>query len=277
MSSLEYSVEAAEAKGLFYNKKFTVYVEGDDDVMFWNKLFGAAEVDAHIEDVGGNGEIRKKVREILKNNASFIVACDADHSDFIEPKIEHSQIIMTYGYSIENSMFTAKNLEDAIQKLGRSPKAVQGEIELWAEEFSNGLHDLIVYDVANHVYHKGIQVFGNNCQRFLKRGTSKEICAENISAYLDGIKEVFTDEEIENVKNLVRSSKKGLWFHLKGHFITHGVINLIQYFVKSWTGSKCNLPLDSLYALTIDCGTDWKLRLDIKPVVEKIEKLKKSA
>lgn len=277
MSNLEYSVEAAEAKGLFYNKNFTVYVEGEDDVMFWNKLFGVAEVDAHIEEVGGNEEIRKKVGEILDNNASFIVACDSDHSDFIDPKIEHSQIIKTYGYSIENSMFTTKNLEDAIQKLGKSPKAVRNEIETWAEEFSNGLHDLIVYDVANHIYDKGIQVFGNNCQRFLKSGTSKEICSDSISAFIDSIKEGFTNEEIDNVKNLIGSTKKDLWFHLKGHFVTHGVINLIQYFVKNWTGSKCNLPFDSLYALTIDCGTDWKLRTDIKPVVEKIEKLKNSA
>ena len=51
MNSLEYSQEAEEAKGLFYNKNLTVYVEGDDDVMFWTHLFELAEVDAHIEEV----------------------------------------------------------------------------------------------------------------------------------------------------------------------------------------------------------------------------------
>jgi hypothetical protein len=69
--------------------------------MFWTHLFELAEVDAHIEDVGGNEEIAKKIKEILDNNASFIVACDSDHSDFTKP-ITHDRVIKTYGYSIEN-------------------------------------------------------------------------------------------------------------------------------------------------------------------------------
>ena len=57
MNSLEYSLDALDAKGLFYNKSLTVYVEGNDDVLFWDYLFKIAEVSAHIEDVGGDKEI----------------------------------------------------------------------------------------------------------------------------------------------------------------------------------------------------------------------------
>ena len=277
MASLEYSQEAEEAKGLFYNKDITVYVEGDDDVLFWSYLFKLAKIDAHIEDVGGNEEINKKIKDILDNDATFIVACDSDHSSFKPTAVEHERIIKTYGYSIENSMYAPLNVEKVIINLAKRPKALKEEIEKWAEDFSNNLYDLLVYDIANHVFDKGVQVFGNNCQRFLESGTSKEVSNKQVADYINGIKEKFTEDEINQVKGRLSKTDKELWFHLKGHFITHGVINLIQYHVKSISGSKCNIPLDSLYALTIDCTSSWKDRIDIRTVVSKIEKLKKSA
>ena len=105
MGRIEYSVEAEEAKRLFYNKDYTVFVEGADDVIFWSKLFELAELDSHIEDVGGKDRLKTKIYDILDSGASFIVCCDSDHSDFDDERIEHQQIIRTYGYSIENSMY----------------------------------------------------------------------------------------------------------------------------------------------------------------------------
>jgi hypothetical protein len=274
MDNIEYSIEAAAAKGLFYNKKYTVYVEGDDDVMFWSHLFDIAKIEAHIEEVGGSEEISKKITEILDENASFIVACDLDHSDFLDSVVEHNQIIRTYGYSIENSMYYSDNIEKAIQKLGKKPKKIKEDIEKWALTFSDNLFDLLVYDVANQLFNKGVRVFGDNCIRFLNSNKSIEVCNSNVQTYIDSIKNNFSESEIEIVTELIKKSKKEIWFHLKGHFITHGIINLIQHYVKEFTGNKCSISHDSLYALTIDCSQDWNSRIDIKTVVEKIEKLK---
>lgn len=277
MISLEYSVEALEAKGLFYNKQITVYVEGDDDVMFWSNVFNLAKVEAHIEDVGGNKEVNKKIVDILEDNASFIVACDSDHYDFHAAAIEHNQIIRTYGYSIENSMYNPINLEQVIQKLGKKPKKIKEDLEKWTESFSNNLYDLLVYDVANQIYDKGIKVFGDNCLRFLKNKSSIEVCNTKISNYIKSLEEHFTEVEINEVKKIIDNSPKKLWFHLKGHFITHGIINLIQHYVRIMTGTKCDISHDSLYALTIDCSKKWENRIDIHTIVSKIKKLKKSA
>lgn len=277
MDNLEYSQDALEIKGSFYGKNYTVYVEGDDDVMFWTKLFELANVDAHIEEVGGCGEIKKLITDIHDNDASFIVACDADHSDFGSSFYNHKQVIKTYGYSIENSMYYINNIENAIQKLGRKPKSLAEEIENWTLTFSNNLFDLLVYDVANSIYNKGVRIFGDNCQRFLKNNSSIEICNNQINKYIASVKNNFTEEEIKKTRRLITKSKKNLWFHLKGHFITHGVINLIQYHVKKISNTKCSLTLDSLYALTVDCSQNWDNRIDIKTVVRKIEQLKKIA
>lgn len=274
MNNLEYSIEAEEAKGLFYNKRFTVYVEGDDDVMFWNILFELTDVDAYIEDVGGSEEIEKKITDILNNHASFIVACDSDHTDFQVDRKEHLQIIRTYGYSIENSMYSTKNIENAIRKLSKRPKKLTKTIESWAKEFSNNLFDLLVYDIANHRYDRGVKVFGDNCQRFLKSKSSIEVCKTKVQAFINSIKNKFTAKEIKETISLLKKSKKDLWYHLKGHFITHGLFNLIQHHVKIISGSKCSISHDTLYALTIDCSQSWNKKVDIKFIVERINKLK---
>src|SRR5690606_8149320 len=130
-------------KGLFYNKSLTVYVEGTDDVLFWDYLFKVAEVNAYIEDVGGDQEIKKYIESILNEDAGFIVACDNDHNDFIDEIIVHPRIIRTYGYSIENSMYNYDKIEEIISKLSRQKVDLKGIIEAWAEEFSNQVYELL--------------------------------------------------------------------------------------------------------------------------------------
>lgn len=275
MNDLRYSIDAAGAKSMFYNKKFIVYVEGDDDLIFWTNIFNTAQVEAYIEVVFGIEEIRKKEQEILVDSASFIIAIDSDHSDFIDTRIDHSQIIRTYGYSIENSMFDVKNIEDTIQKIGRTTRVLSTEILLHKDEFSNSFRDLIIYDVANQLYRKGVRVFGDNCHRFLTNNRSIQVCSKSVSDYIELIKDKFSDEEIRNVSKLVENSEKYLWYHIKGHFLSLWVINLVNYFVYKTNGSRITIPLDHLFALTVDCGKNWHEREDIIPVVEKIRRLKK--
>ncbi|NJW55651.1 DUF4435 domain-containing protein, partial [Salinimicrobium oceani] len=104
--------EALEAKGLFYNKEITVYVEGQDDPLFWKYIFDLSKFRAHIEDVGGNLQLEKYIDKIIQENADFYVARDNDHSDFINHTKNHQRIINTYGYSIENSMYNMATIQE---------------------------------------------------------------------------------------------------------------------------------------------------------------------
>lgn len=277
MNNLEYSIDALDAKGLFYNKSLTVYVEGKDDVLFWDYLFKIAEVSAYIEDVGGDNEIEKYIVNILNNDAGFVVACDNDHNDFIHPKITHSQIIRTYGYSIENSMYNFEKIEDIISKLSRKRVDVRNIIEDWAEDFSRKVYELLKYDIANHRYMKGISIFGDCCIRFLKSNKSHSICSEKISDYISSIKDNFSDYEIAEVEKLLNTSEKDFWFLIKGHFLTNATTNLIKAIVKEQTGANPGISSDMIYTLTIDCTENWDNRIDIVTVVNEIRKLKNSA
>ena len=276
MDSLEYSLPALEAKSLFYKKDIVVYVEGKEDTLFWVNLFDIGNVDAHIEDVGGNKEIEKYINNIIDNDADFYVACDRDHTEFLDQQKNHSRIIKTFGYSIENSMYNPNELEKVISKLCKQKLNISDELLIWSKEFSDSVYELIKLDIANYKYQKGISIFGDNCYPFLTAQNSHKICAKKTNAFIDKKKASFTTKELEDVSSLITQSKKDFWFMIKGHFITHAIINLIKYHVTKHTGSSTGVTLDMLYTLTVDCRENWENKIDIKPIIYEIKNIKKS-
>ncbi|WCO00223.1 DUF4435 domain-containing protein [Psychroserpens ponticola] len=274
MADLEYSKEALEVKGLFYNKKITVYVEGKDDPLFWDNLFNLAEVEAHIEEVGGSLELEKYITNIVDSNAEFYVATDNDHNDFLENIVTHPRIIRTYGYSIENSMYRSYNeIENTISKFCRKKVDISVDYNKWLADFSTSVRDLIILDIANHKFQKGISIFGDNCYKFLKGQKSFEICNLKTEKFIESVRPSFSTEEIEIVEDLVNQTEKELWFHIKGHFITHAIINLIKKLVRKNSGQNISLTNDFLYTLTIECKEDWENRIDLKTVIDEIKKI----
>ncbi len=274
MADLEYSQEALEIKGLFYNREITVYVEGKDDPLFWDNLFNIAEIEAHIEDVGGNLELEKYITKIIDSNADFYVATDNDDNDFLEDIVTHPKIIRTYGYSIENTMYHSYNeIENTISKFCRKKVDISVDYNNWLEDFSTSVRDLLILDIANHKFQKGVSIFGDNCCKFLKGHKSFEICNLKTEKFIKSVKPSFSIEEIETVEHLVNQTEKDLWFHIKGHFITHAIINLIKKIVHKNSGQTISLTSDFLYTLTIDCKENWENRIDLKTVIDKIRKI----
>lgn len=278
MDSLEYSNEALSAKGLFYNKEITVYVEGKDDPLFWDNLFQIAAINAHIEEVGGKLELKKYFDKIISENADFYVASDNDNSEFMLDTIEHPRVIRTYGYSIENSMYyNAIPIEKTVSNFCRKKLDISEDFNNWITNFSGKVYELIVLDIANNRFGKGISIFGDNCYRFLPSNKSYVICENKIQQFIESVKEYFSNEEINEVKELINQSEKELWFMIKGHFITHALINLIKHTVKLYSGDSKSMTPDFLYSITVDCTENWENRIDIRTVVEKIKEINNSA
>ncbi len=105
---------------------------------------------------------------------------------------------------------------------------------------------------------------------------SYKICEKKIEEFIDNIKDRFTDAEINEVKELINQSEKELWFMIKGHFITHALINLIKHTVRRHSGDSKSMTPDFLYSMTVDCKEDWENRIDIRTVVERIKEINKS-
>lgn len=272
MASLEYSNEALSAKGLFYNKEITVYVEGKDDPFFWDSLFNIAEIKAHIEDVGGSEELKKYFHKLINEDADFYIATDNDNSEFKMDNIEHQRIIRTYGYSIENSMYYYTNpIEKTVSQFCRKKLDLSEDFKNWLTEFTEKVYDLIIYDIANNRFGRGVSIFGDNCYRFLTSQNSYKLCDVKLQEFIDSVKLSFTANEIQEVKELINQSEKDLWFMIKGHFITHSLINLIKHSVKKHSGDSKSMTPDFLYSMTVDCSENWENRIDIRTVVERIK------
>ena len=258
MDSLEYSTDALEVKGAFYNKKVTIYVEGIDDPIFWNEVLNLVNKNAYIEDVGGCNELEKYIRKIIEEDADFYVACDRDHSDFLDENyLDSEKILFTYGYSIENSMYKSNSINKVIVKYSKNPNLdLKEEIDNILLDFESKVNELLIYDIASKKYKKGISVFGDNCSRFLRNKSSKELCENKLNEFIASINTNFSNEEINSVRILVDNAKKSKWFHIKGHFISLLIINIIKHYTKKFRGKDISLTIDDLYSHTIDSMKD---------------------
>ncbi|WP_430614459.1 DUF4435 domain-containing protein [Flavobacterium sp. JP2137] len=257
MDSLEYSNDALEVIPSFYNCDFSIYVEGDDDVIFWEHIFRISNKNVHVEEVGGVKELEKYVSKILDDNVNIYVAKDNDYSDFLDINLTHERIFTTYGHSIENTFYNLSTIKSIIKKFSKVagqnlPRATEEEICLRIQEFENKIKPILIYEIANEVYQKGHSILGTNSCRFLKNKNSTELCDIKIDGFITGLTSHFSEEEVINVSNKIEQIGKTIWSMIRGHFLTNFVANLIKDSVKGLCGKKISLPLDVLYPLFID-------------------------
>lgn len=254
-NNLLYSTNALNVKSLFFNKKVSVYVEGKEDILFWDKIFqNECQVNYHIEDTNGVEGLKEYMDKIIEEDAQILVACDNDHSPFLKSsKYKNPRIIRTYGYSIENTMYCINNLNHATRRIAKSRKDFKEDIINWYKTFCDSCSVLLYYDIANHRFVRRTKVFGDKCNRFLVSKDSSSLSSSHIEKYINTLKGQFLDEEIEECVSLVKKDKRELRFLIKGHFLTNGVINIIKELVKKETGIDVPISLDSLYSLTINC------------------------
>ena len=252
-----YTTNALNVLDKFHEANFVVYVEGDEDVVFWHSLFGKCGVLNHyIESAGGKPELRKIMSQILCENARVIVACDADYSMLLNTLPNHQQIISTYGHSIENTMYCPKIINSAVDKLSYRLENRIKSISEWVDSFCKSAKILVIYDIAREKYDKSIGVYGNNCCRFLTSSRSSQLDDTAISNYISSIQHHFRTSEIKECKRLLKSCPMDIRYIVKGHFLTNGVVNLIKRLVKHALGKAPTIPLKTLYALTSDgCKT----------------------
>jgi len=273
MDEMNYSIEAEEAKAVLYGKNFMVFVEGIDDTLFWQPLFALANMDVQFEDVGG-GDIKKKIDQIVEENADFVVACDSDHSEFMfEENQSHSRVIRTYGYSIENSMYNPKVITHIVNKYCRSKVVRLEEVMIAMNAFTDSCRQLIVYDICNHRNGIGVSVCGDSCIRLLESNSSHAISSKKIDQFISSIESNFPDTALEECDELLSKSNKDLWFHIKGHFLTHFIINLIRNKCNDAIGKAVGINMDSLYALTVDSPGLYQDGTDVMAMLQAIENL----
>jgi len=244
-----YSADALSSANEFHDCDCMIYVEGKDDEIFWEAVCKIAQIEnVKIESVGGKPQLEDYITSIVEKNAAIIIACDADYSLLLKNIPEHPQIVRTYGYSIENTMYCPRSINQYVRKLTRTQKQYTKAIEKWIEQFCALCEELIIYDIANVNYKKGISIIGDSCIRFIESSQPNELSKNKIDEFISSIKEHFTGNEFKHCSDLLAKCPISIPLIIKGHFLSSGVVNWIKINVFN----NKNISKDHLYAGIVD-------------------------
>ena len=255
-NNIGYSIEALRVKARFYGKKAMVYVEGVDDINFWDQFFDRQLFE--VESVGGYGNLKAYIERLENNEKSYIVACDADYLQFTKKEYTSVLVVTTYGHSIENTMYCPFNLSEAVRKLSKSSTDSVTVIEDWFDTFMQSAHPLLLREIVNLIYHPQedkVEVLGQTCAPFCKSNPDYELDDSKIAKFCDDTADLFPDDELRKIEIAIREDGRKERHFIKGHFLTEGVRRLINHLATKNSPYRHSVRIsqDELYALTVHC------------------------
>lgn len=269
MNDFDWSGSAYSIRHKFTGGGFSVFVEGKDDVIFWKhritSLYGSESFSVEYVcpegcNTGGEKELRKKINKIIDENAKIIVAMDGDYSEFIKDNKSHPQIITTYGFSVENTMYCPTVLNHFIRIRSRNKSSDESNnICLWYEYLVKEINDLLILDIANEKFKKGHDVLGDKLERFLKNnGKSHLLDSDLINSRYDSCRSFFTEKELETVRTLLEHTRKDRRFIIRGHVLTGGIRNLLRNILRKHDSDSA-ISNENLYEATVEkCSMNCK-------------------
>lgn len=251
MADLEYSLDAENAKNAFYRADAMVYVEGDDDVLFWHTVLTATtDMKFEIEQVGGAPEIEKYVSKIISGQLQAIVARDSDLRPLAGTIILHPLVIHTYGHSVENTLYTPEALHHLTRSWSKSNKISLAECEVWLDELANSCEPLLQLDLANELSGAGVQTIGDNCSRFMKSKYSCIPCKIKISTFKSNTDAQIPKTALASALAAINAKPRQVTWFLRGHFIASAVMKFIVHKAQEH-GKKVSISAESLYAAAL--------------------------
>ena len=261
------SIPAQNVEAKFYNKLGIVYVEGDDDKMFWAQYFDPKQFE--IRKVDGCKNLEDYEDDILHHGLKCIVAKDADYSPYISTANKHPLIVCTMSHSIECVMYCPYNVNACLKKLARTFDDHISDIQKLYDNFFTDMKEVIAYDIANNVFGVGCSVCGDSCIPIMESNHSVKVSTDKRDAFIDKISSKFTHDQIEKAKQLLDGDERELRQIVKGHFQTSFVTNLLKKLTSQITQDKApSISNDALYALLITCFAECSEECEERKVIK---------
>ena len=296
MCSLEnnefsYSNQAASTVHEFHEVKFMLYVEGEDDISFWNLQFGRyiPENEYEIQKVDGKENLEPYISGILDGSISnTVVACDADYTDFMDVRPTDICIVRTYGHSIENSMFCPVSIAKYIRKYTNTTEDYQTEVNSWISTFCMSAKCMLPYEIKNSIDPKHCErlpkILKDKYQFLKVSGRGCDLDEAKISTHISSFSALYKQEDIDDINGKINASMKELRYIIQGHFLADAVMEFIRKKVKSIIGKSAGLSNIALYAAFCECPPSCRsscqdilyLRDQIQAVSEKFSCTKSS-
>lgn len=275
MGSLSYSSGALDTLPHFHRKKFVVYVEGQDDVVFWNKVLNRFGLkDFVLKEAGGAQEIEKYIHAIINDDSAIAVARDCDYTDLLGTQFDHPRILYTYGYSIENTLYCPANIANMIALHARTMADYETEVAEWLTRFADDAKGLLTFDFANAASEKGFEVLGENCHRFLASPKAHSLDNAKLRVFIAKLEKSLSASEVSDAQHVIATSTKPLVQIIKGCFLTHAIMNFVKWKVRSESARKIQLSLEHFFVTLVNqfdtlCSNTLDM-LELKNSVERL-------
>lgn len=249
-NKLEHSSQAISVLHQFYDAKVMLYVEGDDDIPFWDNMFKRYSPPGfyEIEQAHGKNGLKNYIEGV--NNGTLrnvIVACDADYTTYF-PNIKHSKkIVMTYGHSIENTMFCIPMINDYIKRLNNSTSDISNDIWNWLGQFYIDIMKLLPFDIIN-----SCKELAEGSYKCLNYGFSyfAKGCKLDKSKIEEYIKDKINEVDLEmynQVLGYCKNDERDTHKIVPGHFYADAVMKFIR------SNVSVNLSNKAIYAEFASC------------------------
>lgn len=249
-NELNWSDAAENIISLFYDADIMVYVEGQDDIGFWEIVFKkTSDLKVEIQDVGGCEELEPYINRIISGQINAIVARDTDLNFFSANLVSHPNILYTKGYSIENTIIDSKVIIKILKNIGRyNAKEIQSiNISGWIEDLQEKISSLVILDIHNHLNQCGLSVVGDSCDRFMKSKSSIELCENKIKLFINNFPPHFVSDGMPLIQSISYPNNTCILDWLRGHFLFSATLRFITNFL-SQNQRKAAISNDSFYS-----------------------------
>lgn len=252
------SIPAQNIEAKFYNKRGIVYVEGDDDVIFWSQFFEPNHFE--LRPLNGCNNLKDIEDNIIHHGLKCIVAKDADYSPYLSKEDAHPLIVCTLSHSIECVMYCPYNINAYLKRLARCLDDHMEEITAIYDKFCDDVKELVLYDIANNVFGLGCSVCGDSCIPVMQSNSSVEVSADKVNCIIKKVGKKIPSDMVERARSFLNNDSRHMRQVIKGHFQTSFVINLLKY-LSSKIGKSHSLSISKevLFAMLVNCPPDCKI------------------
>lgn len=249
MSLFDYSDDAINALTLFLGCDQILYVEGDDDVLFWEAVFGHySDLKLDIRPAGGVNELQPYVDKVLGGELNCFVARDSDYGRVCGALKDHPRLIYTYGYSIENTLYSPGLIAEIVYFWSKRNGDYLTNTISWLEYFCNKTRRLLELDIKNFKDGLSIDTGAGHCQQFMMGRSSDMIDEDKLNYHVDRI--IAANDIVYNDDDYRAPEDISLIYLLRGHFLQSAILKYINKVVKS-VGRNTSISQDALYAHAI--------------------------
>ena len=251
MPDISYSDEALNVRGAFFGVKAVVYVEGDEDVLFWQEVFSQVTTEHfEVESVGGSPTLDEYIQKISSGQITAIAARDSDFLPILGACSPDPKVVYTHGYAIENSLYVAEAVGQLARGWCKSNKVTTAACEAWLSDLATTLAPLVHLDVANTTSSSGIPTLGDNCSRYMTSAGSAVACPTKVAEMIAQLRPKIPHAAIASAELAVGYAPDKVLNHLRGHFLASAIHRFIAKQAKS-LGRRVSISAESLYTAAL--------------------------